>query len=458
MRKFLILFSPLLISIAHAMDTLPANARQELQLTIYNQDTALIEDRRSLILKGGENEFQIEGISPQLRPETVAIDGIPVIESHFIPAQPSLEKFYASYIGQELPYIETNAAGEEKIQKATLLAMVGGSPVLKIGDRVELQAPGRLVFPAIPEGFRTEAMLAIKLKTDKAGETPLRLTYLSRRFSWNADYVGVLSKDEKRLSLNGYASVQNNSGMNFRKVKLRLVAGKVETDTNGPLPLQRPAAPLAAATAKFLEQPAQDLHLYTLPDLVDLEEGEFKQLALISSTLVPVEKLYRIDNLSRFPDEVATEEENFVHARLALRFKNDKESGLGEALPSGTMRVYSQNSDGALFMGENILGDIPENQSAQIELGEAFDVTAKTRQVSFEKNGNVMEAAREVTFSNAKEDPVIVTLTEQVPGEWKMLSESEMHESPSANIALWRVTVPAHAEKKLTYKVRFSYP
>jgi hypothetical protein len=43
---------------------------------------------------------------------------------------------------------------------------------------------------------------------------------------------------------------------------------------------------------------------------------------------------------------------------------------------------------------------------------------------------------------------------ERIPGDWRILSESQTHTKEAANEAVWRVVVPAGGETELTYRVR----
>ena len=90
-------------------------------------------------------------------------------------------------------------------------------------------------------------------------------------------------------------------------------------------------------------------------------------------------------------------------------------------------------------------------------LGRAFDVTARGKQVSFEKiSDNVYENAYEIEVKNAKKEPITVTVRESVPGDWKMLEESVKSTKPNASTAEWQVQVPAEGSAKLSYKVRIT--
>jgi len=85
-------------------------------------------------------------------------------------------------------------------------------------------------------------------------------------------------------------------------------------------------------------------------------------------------------------------------------------------------------------------------------------VTARAKQVSFDKlSDHVYESSYEIELKNAKKEAITTTLREAMPGQWKILEESNKHDEFNAGTAQWQVQVPAEGSAKLTYKVRISY-
>ena len=109
----------------------------------------------------------------------------------------------------------------------------------------------------------------------------------------------------------------------------------------------------------------------------------------------------------------------------------------------------------ALFVGEDEIEHTPKNEVVRLNLGQAFDVTARSRQTDYQKLG---ESSYEIAFSveirNAKKQAITATVLETIPGEWKMVDESLPHASPTSSQAQWEVPVPAEGKTVLTYRVR----
>jgi hypothetical protein len=475
MRSTLFAATALLSSLTAGLpafaDETPVTPEQQtgIAVTIYNNDLALIRDSRKVTLAQGENDLAFVEVSGGMRPETALLtskdDPISVIEQNFdfdlLTAQKILEKS----VGQQIRVIRTNPqTGQDSSEDATVLSVAEGSVVLKIGDRIETTAPGRLVFSAVPTNLRARPTLVVKLTSEKAGETPVVLSYLSRGLSWSADYVAEMSPDEKTIDLNGWVTLTNQSGVTYRDAKLQLVAGNV----NQVQQVMQAAAPVmmtmdaAQGGAKMKEEAAFEYHLYSLERPTTIQQNQTKQVSLLTAASIPVQKVYLFDNLALnyggYLDRSAADPQR-VNASIRLKFENDEASKLGIPLPQGVIRVYKADQAGeAIFVGEDHIDHTPKNEHVDLTLGEAFDVTARAKQVSFEKlSDHVYETAYEVELKNAKKEAITVTLRESLPGTWKVLEENNKHEQLNAATAQWQVAVPSEGSSKLTYKVRISY-
>ena len=192
--------------------------------------------------------------------------------------------------------VRTNPeTGADTTEDATVLSVAEGQVVLKIGDRIEVTPPGRLVYSAVPANLRERPTLVVKLASQQAGDVPVDLSYLTRGLSWSADYVAELSPDEKTLNLNGWVTLTNMSGIAYNDAKLQLVAGEVNQyqPRMPPMPmLEAMARRRHACAQKMASEAAFEYHLYSLDRPTTLKENQTKQVALLARGVIPVEKQY----------------------------------------------------------------------------------------------------------------------------------------------------------------------
>jgi len=147
-----------------------------------------------------------------------------------------------------------------------------------------------------------------------------------------------------------------------------------------------------------------------------------------------------------------------------VEFDNKESARLGMPLPKGVIRVYKKDAAGnAQFVGEDHIDHTPKNEKVRLKLGDAFDVTADKKQTDFKRlpnpaKGNAwFESAFEIVLKNAKKEAVNVVVQEPIPGDWKMLSESQKHTKAASNTAVWKISVPAEGSTKLNYRVQVWY-
>lgn len=137
---------------------------------------------------------------------------------------------------------------------------------------------------------------------------------------------------------------------------------------------------------------------------------------------------------------------------VAVQYRVETKA-LERALPSGIVRVYAEG--GNVFTGEDRIEHTAEKTDVEIETSEAFDVSARRRQVTFQQTSRTeSESSYEVVITSRKKEAVTVLVRETFPGDWTVVESSVPAKKLSAFVAEFAVPVPAGGEGKLTYKVR----
>ena len=441
------------------------NDQTSVAVTIYNQDLALVRDARTTTMIKGENDVAFIDVSGQIQPQTALLKStsgkLDVVEQNFDFDLLTPEKLLEKSVGGTVRVIVTDPkTGKETVEEAKVLSVANGV-VLQIGDRIETEAPGRIVFSQIPANLRSRPTLVTKIDSDTAGNLSVELDYLTGGLGWAADYVAELAPDEHSIELKGWVTLTNTSGTTYRNAKLQLVAGtlnRVRQRMTDQLKSKVIELEATAKPAPMQEQALFEYHLYTLDRATTIADNQTKQVELLTGHAIPVTKEYRFANVAEAFNYRMGEAPR-VNATVRLVFVNDEKSRLGIPLPQGTVRVYKADSAGqAIFVGEDAIQHTPKNETVKLALGQAFDVTARGKQTDFEILGSqAFESAYEIEFKNAKAEPVTVVLAQSVPGDWKLIQESLGHEKPDASTALWHVAIPAGGSTKLTYRARVKY-
>lgn len=441
--------------------TSSATDREAVAVTVYNDDLALVKERRRVDLPSGLTRLSLRDVTAQMRPETAllrAVSGQPLslIEQNFDFDLLTPQKLLEKYVGREVTVIRPHPTNDsERRENATVLA-AGQGTVLKFADRIETGVPGRLAFDSVPPNLRDRPTLSVLLEA-AGGKQAVELSYLTGGLSWKADYVANLSTDGKSLDLNGWVTLTNRSGAGFDNSTLQLVAGSVNRVRRPDSRMYALAAP-APARAKAQEATQEallDYHLYSFERPTSIADNQTKQLALLSASAVPVRREYLLAGNDWYYRDRYGQIGQKLKPAVFLEFEN-KGGQLGRPLPAGIVRVYARDSKGAAqFVGEDRIAHTAKNEKLRLRLGEAFDITAERKQTSYRKIAdNVSESAWRVELRNAKDEAVSVKVQEPLPGDWEMVQESQKHTKESARVASWNVAVPAGGTTVLEYTVR----
>lgn len=437
-----------------------AAERESTAITVYNDDLALVKERRRLALPAGLTRLSLREVSARMRPETALLrsaNGAPLtlLEQNFdfdlLTPATLLEK----YVGREVGVIRVNpATGEERREKATVLAANDGV-VLRFPDRIETGVPGRIVFDGVPPDLRDRPTLSVLLE-GSGGSQSLELSYLTGGLSWKADYVASLGADGRQMDLSGWVTLTNRSGAAYEDARLQLVAGSVNRVREDFAVARAMPAPLAMARKAEVRQEAlMDYHLYSFERPTSIADNQTKQLALLSAAAIPVRREYLLAGGDWYYLQRQGDIARGLKPAVFLQFEN-KGGQLGRPLPAGVVRVYARDGKGAAqFVGEDRIEHTAKNEKLRLRLGEAFDITADRIQTAYRKiSDNSAESSWRIEIRNGKDEAVTVRVQEPLPGDWEMLRESHRHSRESARVAAWNVDVPAGGAATLEYTVR----
>jgi hypothetical protein len=473
MRKLFLLCCGLAaapLSAQSAIETvLPAPSRTaqgDVAITIYNEDRALVQDRRELVLPAGRSRQEFPDVSAQIRPETVTLngDGLAIVEQNFDFDLLTPAALMQKAVGETVTLVRTNpASGAETRERARILAANGGV-VMQIGDRIEVLRddglPARVIFDRVPEQLRARPTLSVTMDAARGGRQPVTLNYLTTGLGWAADYVALFDEPNGKMDVQGWITLTNRSGTAFTNARTLLVAGQVNQVQRyrgyaPPPPPPPPPGMVRAGTETAGRERLGGFYLYPLPERTTIADKQTKQVSFLDVSGAPAARAYEYRN----PWLGTAEEPQSVSS--VIRFSTGRGGGLGDALPAGTVRVYQRDARGnPQFVGEQQIGHTPMGSSLSLATGEAFDV--KVRPIVAERT-RINTSPRWRTrmlyeVSNAGPAPVTVDVVQDgLWGDTRITDETLKSERLSADAARWHIPVPANgrATVSATFDTRF---
>jgi hypothetical protein len=432
-------------------------AQGDVSVTIYNNNLALVQDRRVLDLANGRTRQEFPDVSAQIRPETVTLggSGIAIVEQNFDFDLLTPEKLMDKAVGQTVTLVRTDPKLGEIRETARVLANNNGT-VVQIGNRIEVLSPGdtRVVFPSLPAGLRARPTLSVTLESATKGPRPVTLNYLSTGLGWRADYVTLFDEAAGKIDVQGWITLTNTSGTTFTNANTMLVAGAPgQIGQRGYSPGRggsRPVPGNAPGTESANRERLGDFYVYPLAHRTTIANAQQKQVSFLDVSGAPAAKAYFYRN-----NWLGTQTEA-QSVDTVLRFSSSRAGGLGDALPSGTVRVYMRDARGTpQFIGEDMIGHTPMGSTLALRTGQAFDVKVQPVVEKRERLSNDRwRTTMTYKVTNARGEPVVVEVAQNgLDSYWKdtrIESESQPSERSNADEALWKVQVPANGETTVT--------
>jgi hypothetical protein len=434
------------------------SADRTLSVTIYNDDLALVQDRRDIEVKDGRQRIEFQDVSAKIRPETVSLSApdISIVEQNFDFDLLTPAKLMEKAVGQEVTIVRVNpATGAETREQAQVLATNGGV-VLKIGQRIEVLRddglPVRVIFNKVPDNLRARPTLSVSVIGTHAGTRHATLSYLTPGLGWKADYVALYNEGDGKIDVQGWVTLTNSSGTTYDNAQTLLVAGSPsQVDGGGQLNGYRPPVRRQTLQRPGTESGSRerlgDYYLYPLAERTTIANQQTKQVSFLDVHGVPAEHGYEFRNHWLGTAEMP------VSAQSVYSFSTGAHAGLGDQLPAGILRFYMKDKRGdPQFIGESRIDHTPMGSTLSLATGDAFDVKVhavvekRTRISTFD-----WQTEMRYDVTNALPRAVVVKVRQEgLWGDSSVKTESQKSTRLSAEAAEWNVNVPANGKATVT--------
>ena len=423
-------------------------------VTIYNQNKALIKQTRSFELEKGLNSINWDEFPSTIDIHSVSLRGPDNTKSVEVKEQnyqyEALNSFavLSRSLGKTVYFQRYLGDGKSEEQSGILLST---DRLIKTKDRYVLNPGEPIEFDSLPSGLVSKPTITFLVKASESGKKDLLLGYEAAGINWQCDYVLNLNNAQDKLDLAAWITLDNKSGVSFSKSNLKLVAGNVNSVRPDPMPMMACRAPFAqdVADVNITENAFADYHLYTVPGVVDLNNNETKRVSFIERQSIPVEKKYIFEQ--QFYGDVTSKQKTPV--QIKLQFQNDEK--FKQPFPAGQVRVYQEDADKQLqLIGQDQIFHRAVGEKISIKLGDAFDVLGERIHINSEQTAEHRQLDTcKVTFSNHLNKDIVVSDIEHISDLAEFISDSPFTKLNS-NTYQFDVKVPASGTADITYQIK----
>ncbi|MFC3101156.1 hypothetical protein [Altererythrobacter lauratis] len=475
----------------------------------WPQGFAMISETRQVTLPPGESTIRFTGVAEGMVAVSAIVTGLPggTIEKNRNADLLSPAALVDGTLGNRVRVTRTNpATGEERAESAVIRTRADGGLVLQTDAGFEAVrcagVPERLSFDAAPAGLSAQPVFSIDTRDEAGGTYTVTLTYLAWGFDWQANYVATLQEgrgsNDVHLRLVSWLTILNDNGQSFENAELMAVAGTLNVVSDfeelsdppearrlaltcyplgstaagspvpsydkggwGAVPPPQMAAPMMmrmeavtidSITAQDIgwlatEEQLGDLKLYRVPERLTVAAQGLKQIAFLDRDAVRGRYVYEVSctpwgEMSEFGDTL-----------ILFSTVNDREHGLGVALPSGPLALFEPGPAGELLVGQENLRDYASGQDVEFSVGSSAQVMHQCERLTAHDPGDAKGGwtRMRATLTNANPHSVTVRVAAGFPSDWAF---RRFGSALKDGQRITEVTVPANGRREVTWDVR----
>lgn len=448
---------------------------------------ALISEVRTVSLPAGPATIRFEGVAGGIVPESAIVTGLAqgVVEKNQDADLLSPGSLLDRSLGRRVRIRRTSRTTSKVSEdEAVIRTGADGGVVLHTAAGFEALRcsglPETIVYDELPEGLSAKPTLSVRVESVRAATATVTLSYLASGFDWQANYVGNLSADGKRMDLFAWLTLANGDETGFRDAETQAVAGRVnrEQEERRQRPEGRelrlqcwPAARTSDIEERFPPEPAPpamayygeeggedivvtgsrvmakqeelgDLKLYRIPERVTVAAFSQKQVALLEKKAVQVTPIYRARvNVSNEGDPRS--------AARVYRTRNQVKEGLGLPLPGGRIAMFMQRAGRPVLVGEGFIEDRAVGEDVDVEVSQSTGVNFQIVEDGDSEDAN--EQKYRMLVTNDLPHPVDFEAVLLVYGGYSLVPRIKL--AVKDGRPAWRARIPANGRASLSYVV-----
>ncbi|HRP01345.1 MAG TPA: DUF4139 domain-containing protein [Candidatus Kapabacteria bacterium] len=442
--------------IVFLMTIITLNAQENSNyLTIYNGGFSVVKNNTEFKLNKGINRLTFKDFSDQVEISSINLDiQGKVLEKSFINSTNDINSILKQYIGKNISLLskDGNIFGTVLSANNTLIVKTNDGKFAFVNniDRYSIIVDDMLL------DLDKKKEYTFVVESESNTKVPAQISYLTNGLGWKTEYTAYIDSDSKKMNLEGWVNVINNSGIDYTNSNIKFIAGNIEKNQDGgnyqeqrtftSALMMKSARDMSNIEAKSFS----DLYTYSYPSTITLLKGEFKQLPLIAKQNISIQNKYNFYSFDYNNNE--------TNLNIIVEIKNDSKNGLGIPLPAGNIKIFKQDGKSYELIGENAIEHTAKDETLRIKTGSAFDLLGKSETIeSTQISDRVIEQTREITLKNRKDEDVTIDVLANLGRAYEVLSSDENYNKENANQIKFTVKVSKNSEKKFKFKYRLKW-
>ena len=373
-------------------------------LTVYSNnfsnyntkvDFNITKQKFTLYYRDLPNSVFLDSIYPKFSNEISILSQTFVLKSNII------KSLLKSNLNQEVEFYENRFSREPKSGK-----LISIEPIIIESNNkfFIINESSRVIYSTFPKVVKPHIKWELLAKSGVKKAT-LNLSYQLSGVKWESSYIANIGA--KKLTLFGWAKIENNTDIDFREVNLSLIAGEVnkieKSRYNRYKSIKKRVLSMSIAPeSKPSLNSLVGLYRYSFKDSVDILKDEIKNLPLFGNKEIHY-KRYGVAYNSSF-DNYGQEKLSFAQF---IEFKNS----FNNPLPAGRVKVYKNNN----FIGEDFIKNTPKNENIKLKIGTLFDVKGDKKITKFISREHYKYVETTYIVKNRAKEDITLKINENIP-------------------------------------------
>ena len=400
-------------------------------ITIYNNDLAFVSKQYDVNTTNSK-KIEINNLPKTIIPDSIFVNNLDVISKEFIPKDYDyIKSLVDANIGKDIEFIYNKKRLLGKIVHKNPLVVKSNNSLYIIKDISDV------IFANEPK-FKSSSNLILYLSKE-ANVKKVNLNYLLTSISWSANYI--ISLKDNSLNLQAWADIKNRSGIVFRDIDIKLIAGDLNKASYYPKPrvLKRSVKVLSNEAVNDIPTVTKvaSYYSYKIPYRVTLDKN--------SQIL-----LFKVDNI-KYKEYGEAQNSSFYRYKSAnFKFSDVIEfNSLDRVLPSAIARVYKNK----IYLGEDRVSNTPKNHKVKLRVGTIFDAVGKKEIVEYIQKEHYKKITTKYTIKNKGNKRLLLKLNEVIPSYGNTIE----YKTTCSNICKQKKLDAFKREFKVDLKPKSSY-
>ncbi|MDR0676732.1 MAG: DUF4139 domain-containing protein [Elusimicrobiota bacterium] len=430
------------------------------EIYLYQNDFAFIREIRNFELENPKTKqkeilLKIKNLPTQIIFDTIFLkaDKIEWIFLDYKQKEHENSNYLSNFKGKEL---DIRTKNNISYKKSKILDVTKDFIVYQAENEIFTEKIENIIFST--KDFEYRPNILLKMKNNNTDS--IELYYLTKNLSYSTNYNLFIDKNNN-ARLESFVTITNNSGVDFKNVNLNLFIGdvikinktnnsnfvKTKNFTNTTTYKNTMPTPIINTNPNSFS-----IHRFGNQNKFDIFNKMGKIIPFFDIKNIKIDGKYEINTSYNYiAKQYHRNIEEKIYAHNKIRFINTSDFDFSK----GKIKIFRENNNDFVFISENFIENISQNDEIKLNLGESFNIYSTRKQLNYKKLDNdIYEIEWELTVYNFDKNKVKVDLIENIIGDWEIINSNLKYEKNNYKNIKFNLEIEPNQNIRVKYSFR----